>query len=586
MNGESLWKNALVSRSTLMLASITLLLAHAEIASGNCTPFDGKVTISPDFPCDISGPGGAQYASLTDAAKFAWQEFIALNWPAKIASGSALKREMPDRTLFFGDRKNTGPLVWHTYRGKVEIYPGRGNPPGYIDSEEADYGYDSLPVYIYGSGEIAPASGSPSDKTPWINLDENSQIFLNQIFAGVASSVADGSKNQILFMAKANRKEYSYIASNGWWEKNKAPFQATMDYIKKYKMDPGPGVSEQVSFPTNTVEIKAAWRKLGENEDPSKYYTTIVRYYVESDPKSKAVKYRDEMMALIGLHIIHKTKTAPYFTYATFEHAENILDVDGNPVEDVNGRGMGDPSLPPMNPPILSYNAKGKSYQTFRGIPDGDFLKNPGKQLYYQNTPLTGIPTKGYPGLNQKLSNIIVNHRINGIPSEIQSVNRKVELDIRSYAAKNYSPGKGETPMRFYRLTNIQYRPLDKPEYGVDYSGPDAPTYYQSNSAIETDYNLQRFSGRFYAEFTSNDPHKFTITDFDKDGSKFKNVAYDGNLSNMGGCMGCHGNVQKLGSGFSFILKNGRVNAPEAANVPVTVDQVARFARYFSAPAK
>lgn len=566
----------------MMLTGTAIFLAHAEIALGNCVPFSGTITVSSNFPCDI--PGGASNAALDDAAKFAWQEFIALNWPAKIEKGTAFKRETPDDTLLFGDPKNTGPLVWHTYRGKVEIYPGEGMPPGYKNSGAGDYGYDALPQYVYGAGEIKPASGiaTPSDQTPWVNLDENSQIFVNQIFAGTASSVTESPKNQILFMAKANRKEYSYIAANKWWGEKMPPFMETMNYIKNHAMDPPQASSDYVSFPTNTVEIKAAWRKLGENDDPSHYYQTTVRYYVKGS--DGVTKYKDEKLALIGMHIIHKTATAPYFTYATFEHAGNILDANGNPVEGLHGSGTGDTKPSPMNPAIFSFNAQGKSYQTFNQIPDTDFPGDPGKQLYYQNTPDTGIPTKGYPGKNQELSNIIVNRRINSIPKDIVDVNRQAYLTIITYAAK-YSK-TGETPLRYYRLTNVQYKPIDKPDYGVDYNGTDAATYYQSNSVIETDYNLQRFSGRFYAKFESNDPHKFTVTDFDESGKKFQNVAYNGTLSNMGGCMGCHGNIQKFGAGFSFILKNGRVAAPEAANVPVTPEQVARFAKYFSAPTK
>jgi len=33
--------------------------------------------------------------------------------------------------------------------------------------------------------------------------------------------------------------------------------------------------------------------------------------------------------------------------------------------------------------------------------------------------------------------------------------------------------------------------------------------------------------------------------------------------SNMGGCMGCHGNAQLNGDDFSFILLQGRVPEPE-----------------------
>jgi len=46
--------------------------------------------------------------------------------------------------------------VWHTYRGKVEIFPGTGAnnvpgspptvfPPGYVNKMDPTYGYDAPP---------------------------------------------------------------------------------------------------------------------------------------------------------------------------------------------------------------------------------------------------------------------------------------------------------------------------------------------------------------------------------------------------------------------------------------------------------
>ncbi len=53
------------------------------------------------MPADI--PGGAQAAMLQDAAAFAWQEFIALNWPAVAQTGASGDRETPDTTKTFGE---------------------------------------------------------------------------------------------------------------------------------------------------------------------------------------------------------------------------------------------------------------------------------------------------------------------------------------------------------------------------------------------------------------------------------------------------------------------------------------------------
>ena len=45
-------------------------MAHAQVS----------ISVNATFPSDI--PNGAPGATLQQAAAFAWQEFIALNWPA------------------------------------------------------------------------------------------------------------------------------------------------------------------------------------------------------------------------------------------------------------------------------------------------------------------------------------------------------------------------------------------------------------------------------------------------------------------------------------------------------------------------
>jgi hypothetical protein len=70
-----------------------------------------------------------------------------------------------------------------------------------------------------------------------------------------------------------------------------------------------------------------------------------------------------------------------------------------------------------------------------------------------------------------------------------------------------------------------------------------------------------------------------TITDFNSDGSAFRNVAHAGHTFNMGGCMGCHGNAQHGGLDFSFILAGGRDTTPDTAGTvePVLLNKVVRY---------
>jgi hypothetical protein len=100
--------------------SSTLPVINSFTASAQVITSPGNViTISAQVPADI--PGGAQSATLEDAAVFAWQEFIALHWPAVAQTGAAGNRETPDMNKKFGqvDPPFGTPLVWETFRHKI-----------------------------------------------------------------------------------------------------------------------------------------------------------------------------------------------------------------------------------------------------------------------------------------------------------------------------------------------------------------------------------------------------------------------------------------------------------------------------------
>jgi hypothetical protein len=138
-----------------LLLSVSLTLAHAQVT----------ITISPNFPADISG--GEPNATLQQAAAFAWQEFIALSWPAL-----AGQRDVANQSQKLGTAGNGGPLVWQTFRGKAEIFnlldvQGNFVPPGY-STTAPNYGYNSPTAYFYRGQQVAacPGQTAPCDPCP------------------------------------------------------------------------------------------------------------------------------------------------------------------------------------------------------------------------------------------------------------------------------------------------------------------------------------------------------------------------------------------------------------------------------------
>lgn len=567
------------------------------------------ITISPNVPGELNPEGGgAPQATVDQAADFAWQEFIALNWPAGPQQGKQGQRDTASSSCRFGDPTCKGPTVWETFRGKVEIFPGQGNPPGYVAQGDPSYGYDALPQYVYNDtlsgGPINACDPSQaSDPVPWVNLDEIDQITLDSMYAGVVASGSSPGNSEprlIRFLAKANRHQYVYVAQNSsatdqskqwWYHIPQNVVSATQLYLEEHQASPPSGSSQYVSLPDATIEMKAAWRPLNTSEIKSgHFHVQQVRFYENS--KGGALCYRDAAWGLVALHIIQKTPSAPYFIYATFEQAENILTRDGKPVEDVNGkviqssamattpqvclqdpRPMPTPTPTPTPSPTPSPTPPVPSNQgeviltanpsACQPIPKPVYCTSPGSSLYYVNET-SQAPSAG---------NICIDKRDNEIPSFAVGANLQAHAAIADYLKANKIPS---APWLYYKLVNVQYFPYDKVINTVTPNGslytsqppytaqnPAPSTFYQANIVVETNRALQLFSGGLSPNIS---------TDWNADGTPHKNSYYGGKFYNMGGCMGCHGsqgqNPRGQAGDFSVILARGSVPFPEAPILP------------------
>jgi hypothetical protein len=578
---------------------IMALPAVALVVLGWSGPVDNEpvIAVSSTIPDELNPPfiynfGGAPNATPAQAAACSWQEFIALNWPATKQSGMQNQRDTPSKTCRFGDPDCSGPTVWETFRGKVEIFPGAGSPPGYSWGGPS-FGYDALPQYKYQKAVAACDPAQASDPVPWINLDEIDQITLDSMYAGAApddGSPGNSSPHLIRFLAKGNRAEYVYVAGNSsptdpndqWWSSVPADVVARTKAYLAWKMaSPRAGSKRMVSLPYNTIEMKAGWRPLSEDEIASgHFHMQTVRFYEQASPSSSFC-YRDATWGLVALHIIQKTPSAPYFIYATFEQTDNILTADGQPVEDVDGNVLHpstqpptypqeclvDPQPPPGPPEeiaskegsvILTSNPK-----TCTPLPVDRYCEEPGSRLYYHNAPGNQpVPSGG---------NICVNGRENLIPGYVIDANKQAHAAISEYAQQN---GIESTPWLYYKLINVQYLPYDKvittpTPNGSPYessppftaANPAPSSYYLANIVVETNRSLQLFSGGLSPQSSAA-----VATSWNVDGTQHKNTYYGGHFYAMGGCMGCHGsqgqNRAQAAGDFSVILAVGRVLEP------------------------
>jgi hypothetical protein len=565
----------------------------------------GGIVVSSAVPNELNPlGGGAPAASPAQAAAFAWNEFIALNWAAGPQTGQPGQRDTASPTCKFGDPSCTGPTVWETFRSKAETFPGVGNPPGYVNSAPASYGYDALPQYVYNL-PLSPCDASQlGDAVPWVNLDETDEISTNSMYAGVvngSSSPGNSSPKLIRFLAKSNRSQYVYVTSNSdpnntanqWWAAIPATVAvATSNYLMANQSSPPAGSSTYVSNPNGTIETKAAWRPLNPSEIASgRFHMQPVRFY-EGDSSNPC--YRDATWGLVALHIIQKTASAPYFIYATFEQADNILTSSGQPVEDADGNIILNPAPGTATTPQVCLNDPQPPAGTGSGtsalgvvnltadpstcvpLATPVYCSSPGMSLYYQNEDTPQQPSGGP---------ICVNRRDNAIPDYAVAANQQAHAAITASLQAN---GFSSSPWLTYKLVNVQYFPYDKVITTVTPNGsqytsqppytaqnPAPSSYYQANIVVETNRSLQIFSGGLSPNIA---------TDWNADGTQHHNTYYGGKFHDMGGCMGCHGSQGQIRThsngtpqpgDFSVILAKGRVKLPEIPAMPTSLGTLA-----------
>jgi hypothetical protein len=430
-----------------------------------------------------------------------------------------------------------------------------------------------------------------------VNLDETDQITVNSMYAGIVSvpaspfnptSLFNTAPQLVRFLAKVNRAEYEYVAGHKWWD-GSAPKVATAQYVKTNMKDP-PNGDDYVLLPNNSIEVKAGWRVLNPDEmTGGRFHMTTVRYYEKNS--DNVTCYQQATFGLIALHIIQKTALAPYFIFASFEQADNILDASGKPVEDADGhvrsqlppcRADQDQKQPcpitpsvtfndtpvvssPQVPPQVVLVPSNAAYCT------ASTNTPPPNQLFYLNTSsLPALPTNGY---------ICVNKRYNDIPKAVIDTNKTAHDLIRDYSAAH---GVNNSVWQYYKLINVQYQPINKDHatpYGTQpgesdfLTGHNPSSYYMANIVVETNRPLQMFSGSLVADVSTGSNSDYDSQFGGPPGNAIHhNMFYQGSGYNMGGCMGCHGaQGQSQGGDFSVLMARGRVVLAETPAPPTEV---------------
>ncbi|CAH0991025.1 hypothetical protein SIN8267_01126 [Sinobacterium norvegicum] len=279
---------------------------------------------------------------------YAWQMFISLNWPvdSRWPVNSEAAGE-PDRTHTIASwgvpDASTGlastPTVWESFKVTSDIFLAKAKKPtpwGVIAGDNSGCtplnGSASITNKTVKHLVLSSKNSAPHHRAPRHHNTSNASVS-DEIMQATGGWLTDQSSNLVYYERSVGKAEFDYIMQNQLYNADKQYALATnalgnnpsgfiLPEGELYRgNDPGK-IQQQEDL--GSFELKAAWRILTGQKTLYPRYLTTLAYL--TDPETK--KCSEQIIGLVGLHIIHKTPSFPDFVWTTFEHIDNVPDAN------------------------------------------------------------------------------------------------------------------------------------------------------------------------------------------------------------------------------------------------------------------
>lgn len=287
---------------------------------GNCLM---PPTITPTLPAD------SKLADQSDFNCFAWQQFIALNWKASTYPGQ------PDTSVpasNFGEPGDFSPVVWMTYKEAGEVFkPDASQPSPWTNPQQLPASLKLSTQALKSKQLVYTNRVGYHTLYATSKVSEDAKQTLDSILqAGTNAWLTAQSRNVTYYERRINEDEFNYITNPQNQFYNAENQLKAMQSGKGISLPDGTPGSSQYCPPSQypcvgAIEIKAAWIEITDQSLWSQY---LMADAVIVDNSTKPPTVRPAKVGLVGLHIIHKTKNAQQFAWATFEHVNNAPDIN------------------------------------------------------------------------------------------------------------------------------------------------------------------------------------------------------------------------------------------------------------------
>ena len=316
-----MFQRSLSGALLIALVSATTAASDEKDYKQNALCVDGSDRLCSTLPADLTGlkvvlgynpntnagqPGDA--VTQINFDYFAWQMFVALNWPAD-GSGNPSKTpigQAPD-----------APRVWESYKTPAEVFPGNTAP------------------------------GTCGDGGGRLTLNQTSKLTTNSFIEPFTPyPLIDSAGNFVVYDIRMNDVEANYITSNGLQTK-----KGQQAFGKAWDLPRGKGSSP------GAIELKTAWRVFADAKAAKGFFSIPGRVEVAAaNSASGQPLCLDVTLGLVGMHIMQKITTpaqfSDYWVWATFEHASNAPLAKGATPSGINADALSPPEKPLASCPV------------------------------------------------------------------------------------------------------------------------------------------------------------------------------------------------------------------------------------------
>lgn len=240
--------------------------------------------------------------------EFAWQSFVALNWPADLSYRG--KPDMKSKIGALGPKGEDRMTVWQTWQEQYSIFLPGGTYPGQ---------WNDLDTVCNGM-----ALGRGLHFVPLFSKNIDGQV--NDLFnEATGNPLIDMDSGYVRYEVRVCESEYQYFLNTDYYNALQQEYDVHND--KFVGMPKGNDSVFNASLPTwarfGSTEVKASWRIIPDEmpEAQRKRYFRLKALLMDTDGNCTDTTE----IGLTGLHILRLTPTTgSTWFWASFEQVDNI----------------------------------------------------------------------------------------------------------------------------------------------------------------------------------------------------------------------------------------------------------------------